>query len=129
MLKCLPIKTLLKRVIRRTGKEVKNHMRKTIALFVSMAFLLGTSGFAVAQTSTPAPAPAQAEKKAEEKPMQKKSHAKKMTMEERKAACLQKAGTDEAKKAKCEKQFTAKTAKKAPAAGQMPAQTGEKEKK
>jgi hypothetical protein len=102
-------------------------MRKTIALFVSLAFLLGTTGFAVAQTSAPAPA----EKKADEKSMKsmdksmekKPASHKKMTMEEKKAACLEKAGTDEAKKAKCEKQFTAKnTQKKAAATGQ----TGEK---
>ena len=96
-------------------------MRKMIALFVSMAFILGTTSFAAAQTSATTPAPA--EKKMEDKSMEKKpaSH-KKMTMEEKKAACLEKAGTDEAKKAKCEKQFTAKSTKKAAAA---PA-TGEK---
>jgi hypothetical protein len=101
-------------------------MRKMLALFVSLAFILGTTGFAVAQTSTTTPAPA--EKKTEEKPMEKKpASKKKMTMEEKKAACLQKAGTDEAKKTKCEKQYTAKsTEKKAAATGQMPAQTGEK---
>ena len=81
-------------------------MRKTIAMFVSMAFLLGTTGFAVAQTtstpSTPAPAPTQ----------EKKPAKKSMTMEEKKAACLQKAGTDEAKKANCEKRFTAKSTSK-----------------
>lgn len=81
-------------------------MRKMIALFVSTAFLLGTTGFAVAQTTTPAPAP---EKKTEEKTMEKKPAKKKaMTMEEKKAACLDKAGTDDAKKAACEKRYTAK---------------------
>ena len=87
-------------------------MRKTIALFVSMAFLLGTVGFAVAQT-TSAPAPTQ-EKKADDKSATtpKKPAKKSMTMDEKKAACLEKAGTDDAKKAKCEKQFTAKSAPK-----------------
>ncbi len=103
-------------------------MRKMIALFVSMAFILGTTGFAVAQTSATAPAQAPAEKKTDDKSMEKKpASQKKMTMEEKKAACLEKAGTDDAKKTKCEKQFTAKsTGKKAAAAGQAPAQTGEK---
>ena len=85
-------------------------MRKTIALLVSVGFLLGTTGLAVAQTSTPAPAPA--EKKADDKTMdkttEKKPAKKAMTTEEKKAACLQKAGTDEAKKATCEKRFAAK---------------------
>jgi uncharacterized protein HemX len=85
-------------------------MKKTIALFVSAAFLLGTTGFAVAQT----PPPAQ-EKKADEKTMdktmEKKPAKKRMTLEERKAACLDKAGTDEAKKAACEKRFAAKAHK------------------
>ena len=51
--------------------------------------------------------------------MEKKpASQKKMTMEEKKAACLEKAGTDDAKKTKCEKQFTAKsTGKKAAATG------------
>jgi hypothetical protein len=86
-------------------------MRKTIALFVSMAFLLGATGFAMAQTtSTPAPT---MEKKADDKSMDKKPAAKKsMTMEEKKAACLEKAGTDDTKKASCEKRFTAKAAPK-----------------
>jgi hypothetical protein len=87
-------------------------MRKMIALLVSMAFILGTTGFAVAQASAPAPA----EKKAEEKSMEKKPASKKMTMEEKKAACLEKAGSDEAKKTKCEKQFAKKSTKKAAAA-------------
>ena len=71
---------------------------------------------------------APAEKKTDDKSMEKKpASQKKMTMEEKKAACLEKAGTDDAKKTKCEKQFTAKsTGKKAAAAGQAPAQTGEK---
>ncbi len=82
-------------------------MRKTIALFVSTVFLLGTTGFAVAQTPTPAPT--------QEKAVEKKPATKAMSMEEKKAACLQKAGSDEAKKAGCEKKFAAKptTAKKA----------------
>jgi len=101
-------------------------MKKMIALFVSMAFILGTTGFVAAQTSATTPAPA--EKKMEDKPMEKKPAAsKKMTMEEKKAACLEKAGTDEAKKTKREKRFASKsTGKKAAAAGQAPAQTGEK---
>ncbi len=83
-------------------------MRKMIALFVSMAFLLGTTGFAVAQTSqAPAQAPTQ-EKKTEDKTMEKKPAKKAMTMEEKKAACMQKAATDEAKKAACEKRYAAK---------------------
>ncbi len=90
-------------------------MRKTIALLVSVAFLLGTTGLAVAQTSTPAPAPAEKkaddktmDKKTMDKTMEKKPAKKAMTTEEKKAACLQKAGTDEAKKATCEKRFAAK---------------------
>ena len=71
-------------------------MRKMIALFISTAFLLGTTGFAVAQTATPAPA------------QEKKPAPKAMSMEEKKAACLDKAGSDEAKKADCEKKFVAK---------------------
>ncbi len=98
-------------------------MRKAIALFVSTAFLLGTTGFAVAQTTTPAPAP---EKKTEEKSMEKKpakTKKKAMTMEEKKAACLDKAGTDEAKKAACEKRYTAKMSSK------KDTTTGQKEEK
>jgi hypothetical protein len=95
--------------MRKKGGET--NMRKTIALLVSAAFLLGTTGFAVAQT----PPPAQ-EKKADEKPMgktmEKKPAKKKMTLEDRKAACLEKAGSDDAKKATCEKRF-AKAQKRA----------------
>ena len=80
-------------------------MRKMIALFISTAFLLGTTGFAVAQTTTPAPTQ---EKKTEEKATEKKPAKKAMSMEEKKAACLDKAGSDEAKKADCEKKFVAK---------------------
>ncbi len=81
-------------------------MKKTIAAIVSAAFLFGTTGFALAQT----PAPAPTEKKADDKSMDKKPATKKMTMEERKAACMEKAGTDDAKKA-CEKRYTAKSQK------------------
>ncbi len=90
-------------------------MKKMIALFISAAFLLGTTGLAVAQTSTPAPTQ---EKKAEDKATEKKPAKKSMSMEDKKAACLQKAGSDEAKKADCEKKFAAKpkTAKKDAAA-------------
>ena len=89
-------------------------MRKVIALFVSLAFVLGTVGYAVAQTSTPAPAAPTTEKKADDKGTEKKPVAKKpMTMEEKKAACLQKAGTDDAMKANCEKRFAAKADQKA----------------
>jgi hypothetical protein len=96
-------------------------VRKMIALLVSMAFIVGTTGFAVAQTSTPAPAEKQAEhksveKKAEHKSMEKKPAGKKMTLEQKKAACLEKAGSDEAKKTKCEKRFAKKSTKKAAAA-------------
>ena len=87
-------------------------MRKMTALFVSMAFIFSTTGLAVAQTSTPAPAAT--DKKTDDKSMDKKPAAKKMTMEEKKAACLEKAGTDEAKKTKCEK--AAKNSGKKPAA-------------
>jgi len=80
-------------------------MRKMIALLISTALLLGTTGIAVAQTSTTAPTQ---EKKAEEKATQKKPATKAMSMEEKKAACLVKAGSDEAKKADCEKKFVAK---------------------
>jgi len=80
-------------------------MRKIIAMFVSAAFLFGTTGFALAQTPAPAP-----EKKADEKAMEKKP-AKKMTLEERKAACMEKAGGDEGKKAGREKRYTAKANK------------------
>src|ERR1044071_1365586 len=82
-------------------------MKKTIAMLVSAAFLFGTTGFAVAQTPAPAP-----EKKADDKAMEKKPAPKKMTMEEKKAACLEKAGADDAKKASCEKRYAAKPAKK-----------------
>ena len=82
-------------------------MNKTIAALVSAAFLFGTSGFALAQT----PAPAPAEKKADDKAMDKKPAAKKMTMQERLDACLAKAGADDAKKTQCEKRFTAKSQK------------------
>ena len=81
-------------------------MRKIIAMFVSAAFLFGTTGFALAQTPAPAP-----EKKADEKAVEKKQPAKKMTLEERKAACMEKAGTDEGKKAACEKRYAAKANK------------------
>ena len=83
-------------------------MRKTIALFISTAFLLGTTGFAVAQTTTPAPAP---EKKTEDKTMEKKPAKKAMTLEDKKTACLDKAGTDDKKKESCEKQYAAAKAK------------------
>jgi hypothetical protein len=90
-------------------------MRRMITLFVGLAFVLGTIGYAVAQTSAPAPAAAPTtEKKADDKGMEKKPAANKsMTMEEKKAACLEKAGTDDAKKANCEKRFAAKADKKA----------------
>lgn len=80
-------------------------MRKTVALFIGTAFLLGMTGFAVAQTSTPAPAQ---EKKTEEKATEKKPAKKAMSMEEKKAECLEKAGSQEAKKADCEKKFATK---------------------
>jgi hypothetical protein len=84
-------------------------MKKAIALFVSTAFLLGTMGSAVAQTTT---APATPEKKTDEKKAMEKKPAKKaMSLEDRKAACLDKAGTDEKKKENCEKQYTAAKAK------------------
>ena len=82
-------------------------MRKMIALFVSTAFLLGTTGFAVAQT----PAPAPAEKKMDDKGMDKKPAKKAMTSEEKMAACMKKAGDDAAKKADCEKKAAAAKAK------------------
>ena len=91
-------------------------MKKTIALFISAAFLLGTIGLAAAQTpaptttapaptttapapAAPAPAPAPGKMSADEK-------AKKATAanEKRLATCNQKAGTDDAKKAACQKQ-------------------------
>ena len=103
-------------------------MRKMTAMFVSMAFIFSTTGLVMAQTSAPAtaPAPAATDKKTDDKSMDKKAAHKKMTMEEKKAACLEKAGTDEAKKTKCEKQFAAKSSsKKAAASGQAPA-AGEK---
>jgi hypothetical protein len=80
-------------------------MRKMIALFTSMAFLLGTTGVPMAQTTTPAPTQ---EKKTEEKATEKKPATKAMSMEEKKAACLEKAGSNEAKKADCEKKFVTK---------------------
>ena len=83
-------------------------MKKMIALFVGTAFLLGTTGFAVAQT--PAPAPAQ-EKKMDDKAMEKKPAKKAMTAEDKMAACMKKAGTDDAKKADCEKKAAAAKAK------------------
>jgi hypothetical protein len=81
-------------------------MKKTLALFISTAFLLGTTGFAVAQTPAPAP-----EKKTEDKTMEKKPAKKAMSLEDKKEACLTKAGTDEAKKTRCEKQYEAAKAK------------------
>src|SRR5262249_5634324 len=107
-------------------------MRKMTALFVSMAFIFSTAGLALAQTSAPAPAPAPApaatDKKTDDKSMDKKPAAKKMTMEEKKAACLEKAGTDEAKKTQGEKKFTAKNSgKKSATSGQAQAPaSGEK---
>ena len=83
-------------------------MRKMLALFITTAFILGTTGFAVAQT--PAPAPTQ-EKKADDKAMEKKPAKKAMSLEEKKEACLSKAGTDDAKKTRCEKQYDAAKAK------------------
>jgi len=84
-------------------------MRKVTALFVSTAFLLGTMGIAVAQTTT---APATQEKKTDEKKAMEKKPAKKaMSLEDKKTACLDKAGTDEKKKENCEKQYTAAKAK------------------
>ena len=80
-------------------------MRKMVALFVSTAFLLGLTGVAMAQTTMPAPAQ---EKKTEEKATEKKPATKAMSMEEKKAACLEKAGSNEAKKADCEKKFVTK---------------------
>jgi hypothetical protein len=82
-------------------------MRKMIALLVSSAFLLGTTGFAVAQTTTTPPA----EKKSEDKMMEKKPAKKAMTLEDKKASCLDKAGTDDKKKDKCEKDYTTAKAK------------------
>ncbi len=80
-------------------------MRKMIALCISTAFLLGTTEVAVTQTTTPAPTQ---EKKTEEKATEKKPGTKAMSMEEKRAACLEKAGSDEAKKVDCEKKFVAK---------------------
>ena len=81
-------------------------MRTMIALFMGTALLLATTGGAVAQTTTPASAQ---EKKTEEKATEKKPAPKAMSMEEKKIACLEKAGSDEAKKADCEKKFVAKS--------------------
>ena len=93
-------------------------MRATTALVISTALILGTIGAAVAQTSTtpplattpppatPAPAPAPAKTTPEEKA--KMAMAK---LDQRKAACVQKAGTDDAKKAECEKMYVAAKAK------------------
>ena len=96
-------------------------MRKMIALFVSMAFILGTTGFAVAQTSTPtpAPAPAPAEKKADDKSMEKKpaSH-KKMTMEEKKAVCLREGRHRRRQEDQVRKAIHREEPKKAAATGQ-----------
>jgi hypothetical protein len=80
-------------------------MKKTIAMIVSAAFLFGATGFALAQT------PAPAEKKADDKAMEKKPAPKKMTLDERKAACIEKAGADDAKKTQCEKRYAATKAK------------------
>ena len=74
-------------------------MKKITALFVSAAFAFGVFGYAAAQTST-APAPAPAEKKEDMKKETKKV--------DKKADCLQKAGTDDAKKAECEKKYAKK---------------------
>ena len=99
-------------------------MKKTIAMLVSAAFLFGPTGFAVAQTPAPAP-----EKKADDKAMEKKPAPKKMTMEEKKAACLEKAGVDDAKKASCEKRYAAKPAKKMEKTDKKDAMPAEKDKK
>jgi hypothetical protein len=85
-------------------------MKRTLAMLISIAFLVGTTGFAVAQTPAPAPAPAP-EKKMEDKSMEKKPAKKAMSLDEKKEACLTKAGTDEAKKTRCEKQYEAAKAK------------------
>lgn len=84
-------------------------MRKVLALFITTAFILGTTGFAVAQT--PAPAPTQEQKKADDKAMEKKPAKKAMSLEDKKEACLSKAGTDDAKKTRCDKQYEAAKAK------------------
>ena len=95
-------------------------MRKMIALVISTAVLLGTTGLAVAQTSTTTPAPAAtppatapAPKTGPAMKMSAEEKAKKAMagLDEKKAACLQKAGSDEAKKAACEKQYAASKAK------------------
>jgi len=100
-------------------------MNKTIALFVSMAILFGTAAFGVAQTTTTTPAPAQppaatapaapaptpsAPSKGKMTPEEK--HQKAMaSMEQKKTACLQKAGNEAAKQAECQKKFEAAKAK------------------
>ena len=80
-------------------------MKKIAALLVSIAFAFGVVGYAAAQTGT-TPAP---EKKGDMKmeKMEKMEKKKAMSMEEKKAACMDKATTDKAKAA-CEKRFTAK---------------------
>jgi hypothetical protein len=80
-------------------------MRKMITLCISTAFLLGTPWVAAPQTTTPAPTE---EKKTEEKATRKKPATKAMSMKEKRAACLEKVGSDAAKKADCEKTFVAK---------------------
>ena len=96
-------------------------MTKTIALVISAAFLLGTTGLAVAQTPTttppattapapaaPAPAaPAPGKMSAPEEKAKKASAAN----DKRLATCTQKAGTDDAKKAACQKKHDADQAK------------------
>ena len=96
-------------------------MRTTTALIISTALILGTIGATVAQTSTtpplattpppapatPAPAPVPATKVTPEEKA-KKAMA---NLDQRKAACMQRAGTDDAKKAECEKMYVAAKAK------------------
>jgi hypothetical protein len=79
--------------------------KKMIALFVSMAFAFGVVGYAAAQTST---APAPSTEKKDDMKMDSKKADKKGAKVDKKADCLQKAGTDDAKKADCEKKYPAK---------------------
>jgi hypothetical protein len=77
------------------------HMRKMIALLVSIAFSLSVAGIAAAQTPATKPAEApKTEKKAEKK--------------ETKADCL-KMAKDDAAKAECEKKFAKAPDAKKPA--------------
>ena len=81
-------------------------MTRTIALVISAAYLLGTTGLAMAQTSTTTPAPtttAPAPTPGKTGGSEDKAKKAAAASEKKLANCMQKAGTDDAKKAACQK--------------------------